>query len=37
MDIEGKEAEAELLDANKARDIYERIVRQMKDPACWNT
>ncbi|MBN1424527.1 VWA domain-containing protein [Candidatus Fermentibacteria bacterium] len=33
MDINGKEAEAELLDADKARRIYEDIVRRMKDPA----
>ena len=33
MIINGKETKAELLDANKARNIYEDIVRQMKDPA----
>ncbi|MCU0611308.1 MAG: VIT and VWA domain-containing protein [Candidatus Eisenbacteria bacterium] len=33
MDINGKEAEAELLDADKARQIYEDIVRRMRDPA----
>jgi Ca-activated chloride channel family protein len=33
MVINGKAAEAELLDAGKARAIYEEIVRQMKDPA----
>lgn len=33
MDISGKETRAELLDANKAREIYEDIVRKMKDPA----
>src|SRR5690606_34934366 len=33
MFIDGSEVEGELLDAAKARDIYERIVRQMKDPA----
>jgi len=33
MDIDGKLTEAELLDAAKARGIYEDIVRRMKDPA----
>ena len=33
MDIDGKMVEAELLPAEKARGIYEDIVRQMKDPA----
>ncbi|MFM9058506.1 MAG: VIT and vWA domain-containing protein [Planctomycetaceae bacterium] len=33
MDIDGKLTEAELLDAAKARSIYEDIVRRMKDPA----
>ncbi len=33
MDINGKQMEAELLDANKARKIYEDIVRSMRDPA----
>ncbi len=33
MDIEGKMVEAELLDAAKARQIYEDIVRRMRDPA----
>lgn len=33
MDINGKSVEAELLDANKARQLYEDIVRKMKDPA----
>jgi len=33
MFINGKETEAELLDAKKARDIYNNIVRSMKDPA----
>ena len=33
MDIDGRLLEAELLDAAKARDIYEDIVRRMKDPA----
>ncbi len=33
MFINGKETEAELLDAGKARKIYEDIVRRMRDPA----
>ena len=33
MWIDGKETEAELLDAQKARGIYEGIVRRMRDPA----
>jgi Ca-activated chloride channel family protein len=33
MDIGGRQVEAELLDADKARRIYEDIVRRMKDPA----
>lgn len=33
MHINGKETKAELLDADKARKIYEDIVRQMRDPA----
>src|SRR5881394_2580124 len=33
MDIGGKQMEAELLPADKARQIYEDIVRKMKDPA----
>ncbi len=33
MMINGKETKAELLDADKARKIYEDIVRQMRDPA----
>ena len=33
LEIDGKKAEAELLDAAKARGIYEDIVRSMKDPA----
>ncbi|HZU95306.1 MAG TPA: VIT domain-containing protein [Planctomycetota bacterium] len=33
MWIDGKESEAELLDAQKARQIYEGIVRSMRDPA----
>ena len=33
MDIGGKQVEAELLPADKARKIYEDIVRKMRDPA----
>ncbi len=33
MFINGKETEAELLDAKKAKKIYTDIVREMKDPA----
>lgn len=33
MFIDGKETPAELLDAKKARSIYEDIVRRMRDPA----
>jgi Ca-activated chloride channel family protein len=33
MDIGGKQVDAELLPADKARRIYEDIVRKMKDPA----
>jgi Ca-activated chloride channel family protein len=33
MIINGKETKAEMLDADKARKIYEDIVRQMRDPA----
>src|ERR1700743_1527548 len=33
MDIGGKQVEAELLPADKARHIYEDIVRRMSDPA----
>lgn len=33
MDINGNQTEAELLDADKARAIYEQIVRQTRDPA----
>lgn len=33
MDIDGSMTEAELLPADKARSLYEDIVRQMKDPA----
>jgi Ca-activated chloride channel family protein len=33
MEIDGKQVEAELLPADKARSIYEDIVRKMKDPA----
>src|SRR3954451_24051439 len=33
MDIDGKQVEAELLPADKARGIYNEIVRKAKDPA----
>ena len=33
MDIGGKQVEAELLAADKARQIYEDIVRKLRDPA----
>ena len=33
MDIGGKQVQAELLPADKARQIYEGIVRKMRDPA----
>ena len=33
MEINGKQVEAELLPADKARSIYEEIVRKMRDPA----
>ena len=33
MFINGRETEAELLDAKKAKQIYEDIVRKMRDPA----
>ena len=33
MDVNGKPMEAELLDADKARKLYEDIVRKAKDPA----
>ncbi len=33
MDINGQEVSAELLSADKAKKIYEDIVRKMKDPA----
>jgi Ca-activated chloride channel homolog len=33
MEIDGKQVEAELLPADKARKIYEDIVRKIKDPA----
>ena len=33
MEIDGKPVQAELLGADKARGIYEEIVRKMKDPA----
>lgn len=32
MDVEGKMTKGELLDAEKAKKIYEDIVRQMRDP-----
>ncbi len=33
MEIDGKQVEAELLPADKARGIYEDIVRKLRDPA----
>src|SRR5439155_3602366 len=33
MEIGGKQVEAELLTADKARNIYEEIVRRQRDPA----
>src|SRR4029077_13322151 len=33
MDVNGKMTDAELLDAGKARSIYEDIVRKYRDPA----
>jgi Ca-activated chloride channel family protein len=33
MEIDGRQVEAELLTADKARGIYEDIVRKLKDPA----
>ena len=33
MDIDGKMMDAELLSADKARSIYEEIVRKQRDPA----
>ncbi|HEX7008501.1 MAG TPA: VIT domain-containing protein, partial [Phycisphaeraceae bacterium] len=33
MDINGEPVQAELLDAAKARGIYEEIVRKVRDPA----
>ncbi len=33
MDVEGKMMEGELVEREKARQIYEQIVRQQKDPA----
>lgn len=33
MDINGQQVKAELLDATKARSIYEEIVRKTRDPA----
>jgi hypothetical protein len=37
MDVGGVMTEAELLDADKARQIYEDIVRRQKDPALLET
>jgi Ca-activated chloride channel family protein len=33
MEIDGRQVEAELLSADKARHVYEDIVRKLKDPA----
>ena len=33
MEVNGKMTEAELLDAKKAKQIYEKIVRESRDPA----
>src|SRR5204863_7142646 len=33
MEIDGRQVEAELLSSDKARHIYEDIVRKLKDPA----
>lgn len=33
MEINGRQVEAELMEANKAKGIYEDIVRKLKDPA----
>ena len=33
MDINGRQVEAELLPADKARNIYEDVVRKLRDPA----
>ncbi|MCX7872429.1 MAG: VIT and VWA domain-containing protein, partial [Verrucomicrobiae bacterium] len=33
MEIDGKNVDAELLDSKKAREVYEDIVRRLKDPA----
>lgn len=33
MEIDGKQVEAELLSADKARHVYEDIVRKLRDPA----
>src|SRR5215468_3545826 len=33
MEIDGRQVEAELLPADKARQLYEDIVRRLKDPA----
>ena len=37
MDINGKMTEAELLPADKARSIYEEIVRKTATRRCWST
>ena len=36
MDVDGKPVEAELLAADKARQIYEDIVRRHRDPALFS-
>lgn len=33
MEIDGKKVDAELLDSKKARELYEDIVRKLRDPA----
>lgn len=33
MTVDGKQVDAQLLEADEARDIYEQIVSQMRDPA----
>jgi Ca-activated chloride channel family protein len=37
MEIDGRKVAAELLAADKARAIYEDIVRKLRDPPCSNT
>ena len=37
MWVDGKEAKGELVEADKAREIYTYIVRRTQDPACWST